>query len=134
MSCLALALVTPAGFTMRGASRLPQIEEGHASGLMAKISMSNGMTRTVRVEGVGCTASLCSRTAIRSSGEHDSTVKTWLDTIAAIKDTTPSDALFVMRDGTRRRMSLLNDFRVLYLAPGEKLDIARVKSIEFVTR
>jgi hypothetical protein len=133
MSFMALALLTPIGFTMRGASRLPQVEEGHVSGLTAKITMPSGFTRTVKIEGVGCTASLCSRTAIRGKVEHGSIAKTWFDMIAAIKDTAENEALFVMRDGTQRRLSLLNDFRVLYLAPGEKLDLAKVKSIEFVT-
>jgi hypothetical protein len=133
-SSLALAFLTAIGITMTGATRLPQVEEGHVSGLTAKITMSNGVARTVKIEGIGCTASLCSRTAIRGKVEYGSILKTWFDTIGAIKETTASDALFVMRDGTQRRMSLLSDFRVLYLAPSEKLDLAKVKSIEFVAR
>lgn len=46
------------------------------------------------------------------------------------------DALFVLNDGTERRLSLMSDFRVLYLANPlggrEKLDLARVKSVEFL--
>jgi hypothetical protein len=88
-----------------------------------------------RLEGVGCSASICSRTVIKSNAGSDSLVKTWLDSIAAIRDTTASDALFVLKDGTARRLSLVTDFRVLYLANRlggtEKLDLAKVKSVEF---
>jgi hypothetical protein len=63
-------------------------------------------------------------------------VRTWLDNLVAIRDTTERDALFVMRDRTSRRMSLLTDFRVLYLAKrlggSEKLDLAKVQSVEFL--
>jgi hypothetical protein len=42
-----------------------------------------------------------------------------------------------MKDGTSKRMSLLTDFRVLYLANRfggpERLDVGAVKSVEFVT-
>ena len=70
----------------------------------------------------------------QSRVEHAALVSAWLDSIAAIKDATQSDALFVMKDGTERRMSLVTGFRVLYLTNGgaaEKLDLAKVKSIEF---
>src|SRR5258708_4751730 len=137
MGWIAIALLAPTTFTMRGASGPASVEQGHHSGMMAKVTLLDGVTRTVNLEGVGCTASLCSRTAIKGKAEHDSIVKTWFDTIAAIRDTTDSDALFVMRDGTQRRMSLMTDFRVLYLAnpsgAPEKLDLAKVKSIEFLT-
>jgi len=109
----------------------------HRSRLMAKLTMPDGATRTVQLEGVGCTQSICSRTAISARSDSDSLVRTWFDNLAAIKDTTPRDALFVMNNGTSRRMSLLTDFRVLYLASRlggpEKLDLGAVKSVEFVT-
>jgi hypothetical protein len=132
---IAIGLLAPVAFTMRGASAPPAVEQGHLSGMTAKITLPDGATRSVKLEGVGCSASLCSRTAIKGKGEHDSIVRTWFDTIAAIRDATDSDALFIMRDGTQRRMFLMADFRVLYLAnpsgATEKLDLARVKSIEF---
>ena len=63
-------------------------------------------------------------------------MRTWFDSLAAIKDTTATDALFVLKDGTSQRMSLVNDFRVLYLAARlggtEKLDLAKVKAVEFL--
>jgi hypothetical protein len=64
-------------------------------------------------------------------------VKAWLDTLAEIKDTTAEDALFVSKDGTEQRLSLMRDFRVLYLANRiggtEKLDLTKIKSLEFLS-
>ena len=113
-----------------------QSANGHMTGLMAKITMRDGTTRTVKLEGVGCLQSICSRTAIKVKAKTDSLVRTWFDGLAAIKDTTAADALFVLKDGTSQRMSLLSDFRVLYLANRlggtEKLDLAKVQAIEFL--
>jgi len=134
-TCLAIALLVPAAFTMRGSSELAQVRDGHVSGLNARITLPDGRTRAVKLEGVGCSASMCSRTAMRATAELNSTARIWLDRISAIKDTTDHDALLVMQDGSQRRISLLTDFRVLYFtnASGtlEKLDLAKMKSIEF---
>jgi hypothetical protein len=104
-------------------------------GLTAKITMADGTVRMAALEGVGCSASICSRVAIKGKAEG-AAVTTPLDSIAAIRDTTANGALIVMKDGTRRRLTLLNDFRVLYLANrsrgARKLDIATVKSVEFI--
>jgi hypothetical protein len=142
-SCFAAGLLVPITFTVSGANGSSQIAEegqdqvqGHFSGLMAKITLPDGATRTVKLEGVGCTQSICSRVAIKGKTEHDSLVRTAFDAIAAIKDTTEHDALIVLKDGTQQRMSLLTDFRVLYLTKGtraaERLDLAKLKSIEFL--
>jgi hypothetical protein len=59
-----------------------------------------------------------------------------VDSIASIKDTTETDALFVMKDGTERRLALVPDFRVLYVSSrnggAEKLDLAKIRSLEFL--
>jgi hypothetical protein len=132
---LAVALVSPVTFAVRGASEPSEDRQGHLSGLTARITMADGSSRMARLEGVGCSASICSRTVIKSRAESESMVKTWLDSIAAIRDTTASDALFVLKDGSARRLSFVTDFRVMYLANRlggtEKLDLARVKSVEF---
>jgi len=140
---LAAGLLAIASFTSgaNGSSLVISVDQvsanHHLSGLMARITMRDGTTRTVKLEGVGCTQSICSRTAIKAKSESDSVVKTWFDGLAAIQETTSRDALFVMKDGTSKRMSLLTDFRVLYLANRlagpERLDLAAVKSVEFVT-
>ena len=129
---LAVAALSPVTFAVRGAS-VPS--HGHLTGLTVRITMADGTSRTATLEGVGCSASICSRSAIKSKSDDAELVNTWLDSIAAIRDTTANEALFVLKDGTARRLSLVTDFRVLYLANrlggDEKLDLAKVKSIEF---
>ena len=133
---LAVALLAPVTFALRGAGEPPEDRQGHQSGLTARITMADGTSRMARLEGVGCSASICSRTVIKSKAGNESLVKTWLDSLAAIRDTTASDALFVLKDGTARRLSFVTDFRVLYLANRlggtEKLDLAKLKSVEFL--
>ena len=140
---IAACLLAAIPFTINGVSRpWPAIDveqqstHAHLSGLMAKITMRDGATRTVKLEGVGCPLSICSRVAIKAKTEGESVVKAWLDSLAAIKDTTDHDALFVFKTGTSQRMSLITDFRVLYLANRlggtERLDMARIKTVEFV--
>lgn len=133
LSCMTVALLLPIAFTTKGADEPGQ---GHSSGLMAKISLADGTTRTAKIEGVGCPVAMCSRVAIQGKAKGDSLVRARLDTIAAIKDTTANDALFVRKDGTAQRLSLLYDFRVLYLANRnggtERLDLTKVKSLEFL--
>lgn len=142
-SCIAVVLLVPIAFTMKGASEPGQgtnvnqpSRQGHASGLMAKITLPDGTSRTARLEGVGCPVAICSRVAIKGKAKGDSLVRARLDTIAAIKDTTADDALFVRKDGTQQRLALMQDFRVLYLAnrngSTEKLDLTKVKSLEFL--
>jgi hypothetical protein len=79
---------------------------------------------------------MCSRVFVRSKGESGALVRTWLDSVAAIKNATEKDALFVMKDGTERRLSWVPDFRVLYVSSrnggAEKLDLANIQSLEFV--
>jgi hypothetical protein len=133
---MALALLSPAAFTAGGASAPAAVEREHLSGLMARITLPSGAIRTVKIDGLGCTASICSRTTIKGKIEHDSLQSTWLDSIATIKDTKEAGALLVKKDGTQRRISFVTDFRVLYLTNGsgatEKMDLARVKSVEFL--
>lgn len=132
-SCIAVILMLPVAFTTKGAG---EPRPRHASGLMAKLTLPDGTTRTARLEGVGCPVAICSRVAIKGKAKGDSLVRARFDTIAAIKDTTANDVLFVKKDGTEQRLSLLYDFRVLYFANGhgdtEKLDLSKVKSLEFL--
>jgi hypothetical protein len=135
ISCLAAGILAPALFPAIGEPE-PQAARGHQSGLMAKVTLPDGTTRVAKLEGVGCPLTICSRKAIKANAEAGATLCAWLDNLAAIRDTTPGDALFVWKDGTSKRMSLLNDFRVLYLGgPShnpEKLDLAKIKSIELL--
>ena len=134
IGCVAMVLLIPA-FRSVGAS-LPLQVEGHRSGMAARVVSADGTSRTVRLEGVGCTESMCSRVFIRSKGESGSPRRTWLDSIASIKDATAADALFVMKDGTERRHFFVSDFRVLYVSNSngltEKLDLTKIRSLEFL--
>jgi hypothetical protein len=124
MSCIAALLLLPVAFA------------GNGSGLMAKITLPDGTIRMARIEGLGCSASICSRVAIKGKADGDSLTTFRLDSIAAIRETTEKEALLVMKNGVGQRVSLVTDFRVLYLGnrPGspEKLDLAKIKSLEFL--
>jgi len=129
ISGMAVALLFPMTFSLPAASE-------HLSGLTARITLADGTSRTARLEGVGCSASICSRTMIQGRGENESPVSTRLDSLSAIMDTTANDALFVLKDGTRRRLSFLMDFRVICVGNRftgtEKLDLAKIRSVEFL--
>ena len=101
------------------------------------MTLADGSSRTVSLEGVGCSEALCSRVAVRSRAEGDSRVtRTFLDTIVAIKDITRDSARFVFKDRTERRQSVVADNRILYLVNQNgdetKIDLARITSIEFL--
>ena len=134
IGCVAMVLSIPA-FTS-GEASLPSQVEGHRSGMMARLVSADGKSRTVRLKGVGCTESMCSIVFLRSKGENGAPRHTWLDSIASIRDTTATDALFVMKDGTERRHTLVTDFRILYVSSPngrtEKLDLTKIRSLELL--
>jgi hypothetical protein len=113
-----------------------QASHGHRTGLTARVISTDGLSRTVTLEGVGCSESMCSRVFIQSTSDSGARVQTWLDSIESIKDTTERDALFVMKDGTEQRLAFVTDFRVLYVSSPtgkrQKLDLAKIRSLEFV--
>jgi hypothetical protein len=100
--------------------------------LTARLTSPDGVSRTITLNGVGCTASICSRVVIKGKSEDGSMVEIPLATIASIKG---SD-VFVMKDGVERRLSLVKDFRVLYFTNPDggtgKVDLTKIKSIEFL--
>jgi len=131
-----MILLIPAFRT--GAANLPSQVEGHRSGLTARVTATDGTSRTIKLEGVGCTESMCSKVFIRSKSANGAPLQTWLDSVASVKDTSENDALFVMRDGTERRLSFVPDFRVLYVSnPNgrtEKLDLANIRLLEILNK
>ena len=136
---LATALAGPALYSASRATDVDQtFAKGHLSGVTARLTLRNGTVQNVQLAGVGCPQAICSRTAIHAKTGTENDVRAWLDSLAAIREITGHDALFVMKDGTSRRMSLLYDFRVLYLANRlegtEKVDLAKVESVEFTPR
>ena len=114
----------------------PSSNDGHQSGLAARITMPDGTLRMVRLEGIGCSVSICSRTEIKGKTDAHSLLSTWLDAISSIKVTTPNRAILAMKDGSQRMISLVTDFRVLYVRNGwvssEKVDLADIRSVEFL--
>jgi hypothetical protein len=131
-----LTAVFLAPFTdiVRGARESGDVGQGHLSGLSARIILRDGSSRIVTIEGVGCTASICSRKLIKTKTSAEAVVTTWLDSVAAIRDITPGNALFVLKNGTSQHLSLLPGFRVLYLKTrlggAEKLDLAQIQAVE----
>lgn len=133
-ACLGAALIAPAGFSIGGAGS--GADARYASQFEAKVSFRDGSVRTARLQGVGCTQSMCSRTVIKGEDGARRLVSSTFDSLSKIKDTTADAALFVSKDGTEHRLSLVKDFRVLYLqrpsGGTEKLDLKSVTSVEFV--
>jgi hypothetical protein len=111
-------------------------QDARSAPLVARITLANGSTRTVSLEGVGCSETLCSRVAVMTRIHGDAHVqRTRLDSLVAIKDITKDGALFVFKDGTEPRQSVVVDNRVLYLVNQNggktKLDLTRIASVEF---
>lgn len=123
----------------------PDTNSTHSSNLAARITMLDGHSQMVLLQGVGCRASMCSRVAVRSKapasarlaalGLHQE-VSTWLDSLAGIRDINGAGALFVFKDGSARRLSIVDGNRFFYFANrylgAEKIDVLKVRSIEFV--
>ena len=134
IGCVAMVMSIPA--LRSGAANLPSQVEGHRSGLTARVISADGTSRSMKLEGVGCTESMCSRVFIRSKSANGAPLQIWLDSVASIKDLTDRDALFVMKDGTERRLAFVSDFRVLYVSSPsgrtEKVDLAEIRSLQFV--
>jgi hypothetical protein len=130
IACIVTLLLIPAAFATQ------ENRQGHLSGLTARITLADGTIRTATIEGLGCSEAICSRVAIKGKADGDSLVSFWLDSIAGIRDTTDQDVLIVMKSGAAPRVSLVRDFRVLYLAnrtlSPEKLDLGKIKSLEFL--
>ena len=133
IGCMAIILLLPA-FKSR-AVNLPSQVGGHRSGLTARVVSLDGSSRTVRLDGIGCTESMCSRVFVRNESESRAPLQTWLDTIVSIKEITENNALFAMKDGTERRLAFVSDFRVIYISDatgsGQKLDLGKIRSLEF---
>jgi hypothetical protein len=128
ISCTIAALLIPA---------LAQENlQGHRSGLTARVISADGTSRTVRLQGVGCSLSICSRVFIRSTDEAGAPQQTWLDSIRSIRRTDGNNALLELRDGIERRVALLPDFRVLYVsgpdAGAAKVDLGEIQSLKFI--
>lgn len=119
------------------AQRPAETDPHHLSSLRVRLALLNGASQIVMLEGVGCSSSMCSRVSIDSKGRGEvSITKTWLDSIADIRNITKNDAVFRFKDGAERRLSIVPLNRVLYIqgpsGAAEKLDLAKVKAVEFL--
>lgn len=139
VGCLTVALI-PA-LTIGGAAEPPpatENQQGHSSGLTARVVAADGSSRIVKLQGVGCTERMCSRVFIRSTGEDGAPQKTWLDSMASITRRSANGAVLVMKDGSQYQATLLSDFRVLYALTSngrtEKIDLGGIQSLEFVSQ
>lgn len=60
----------------------------------------------------------------------------WLDSVATIQGGNDRTVVVSMKDGSKRQMSLVDGFRVVYVENGlgtsEKVDLSKVKSVEFL--
>ena len=117
---------------------LPAVDnrEGHQSSLRARLTMADGATRVITLQGVGCTESICSR--VRAMDLKGDSV--WLDGLASIREIShkadgPVRAVFTFKNGTQREASIRPLNRVLYIdgrfGRTEKLDLGRVTKIDF---
>jgi hypothetical protein len=126
---VSLGLILSLSFAMDAA-------EHHASARMARVTLPNGTYRTVTLDGFGCSAAICSKVFVEGRTSDGSAAKIWIDGLSAIRDITTNSAVFVMKDGTQQRLSLITDFRVLYLQEGsskpQKLDLSKVQSLQMV--
>ena len=131
---LSLTFAMDASDTLRHGTPKPQSPERHASGLTARIALPDGTYQTVTLDGFGCTAAICSRVFVEGRTDDGTVAKIWIDGLSAIRDITTNSALFVMKDGTQQRLSLITDFRVLYLQEGSakprRLDLSKVRSLQ----
>ena len=122
--------------TLKHGRPKPQSAERHASRLMARVTLPDGRFQTVTLDGFGCSAAICSRVFVEGRTDNGSAAKIWIDVLSAIRDITADSALFVMKDGTQRRLSLITDFRVLYLQEGiakpQKLDLSKIQALQMV--
>src|SRR5438477_8260299 len=116
ITCLTVLLLLPITFTTTAMSLDQQTGQDRLPGLTARITSLDATIRSVQLEGVGCSVSICSRVLVKATTDQGSVVTTPLDTIAAITDISRDHALFVLKDGTQRRLSLIQDFRVLYVS------------------
>ena len=120
-----------------GASSITALDsEGHDSSLRATVTMADGTSRAITLQGVGCTAGICSR--VRATDVKADSV--WLDGLASVREIShetegPIKALFTFKDGSVRETSIVEGNRVLYVqgrfGRTEKLDLASLAKIDF---
>jgi hypothetical protein len=103
---------------------------------LIRLNARDGSSQVVTLNGVGCDETICSRVAVnaRSLGNVIANRTRFAD-IAAIRDISEAAATFVLRDGTKHRLSVVPDNRVLYVFDAnhreQKISLQRLTSVEF---
>lgn len=115
---------------------LPAVDQGHRSSLRASVTMVDGTSRAITIQGVGCTESICSR--VRATAAMADSV--WLDGLASVHAIShdingPVKATFSFKNGVERQASIVPVNRVLYVdgrfGRTEKLDLGSLTRIDF---
>ncbi len=126
------------GTGMLGPVTIATNAANRTSGFSARLTLPNGDTQLVKLEGVGCTVSICSRTHVKGHARSASLGAFAFDAIRKIESAPQNRVSLLMKDGSRQAMSLVPDFRVLYFwtesGEPEKLDLSVVKSLDFMDR
>ena len=131
-SAIAAAILTAIPMYAERASS----ERVEQSGQLIRLNVRGGSSQVVTLDGVGCDETICSRVAVnaRSLGNVIANRTRFAD-IAAIRDISEAAATFVLRDGTKRRLSVVPDNRVLYVFDAnhraQKIGLQRLMSVEF---
>ena len=116
---------------------IPGVLTAAPSSRVVKLTLRNGTTQAITLEGVGCSERLCSRIAVAARAKDDPRIhRIPLDTIAAVTDITKDEALFRFNDGTKRRLSVIHDNQVFYTSTpasaSATIDLSQVQAVEFV--
>jgi hypothetical protein len=130
----AIAIVCVGAGAASNAPRIPSNLEGHHSSLKATLTMADGTIRAIRLEGVGCPESMCSRVKARELANS-----IWLDGLASVSGISRTagavNAIFKFKNGTERQASIIAVNRVLYVRGTfgftEKIDLGSVSKIDF---
>jgi hypothetical protein len=106
---------------------------------LVRLGLKDGSSTVVRLDGVGCDESICSRVAVGSRAVGNALINhTRFDTMAAIREISNDSAVFVLKDGSTHRVSVIPDNRVLYVIAldghTQKIGLRQVKSIQFNPR
>ena len=133
------ALILSMTFAMNGIGdtlRPLRTSGTHASRLPARVTLPDGTSRTITLDGFGCSAAICSRVFVEGRSSDGSTAKIWIDGLSTIRDITPNSAVFTLKDGTQQRLLLITDFRVLYMdeaqAQPQRLDLSKIQSLQML--
>lgn len=99
-----------------------------------RLTLRDGSSQLVRLDGVGCEKSLCSRVAINGGIQG----RIQLDRLDAIRGVCDGHAQFVFSDGTEQGVTVIPDNRVLYVTGADgrarKIHLDALKSVQFRSR